>query len=95
MTCPSPECHENKDKLERCVDKIKDTLPLFLTKATAKWVIGLMMGILVAFGIAYGGLTLKVERHDTILKNIPTRGDIYRIVNKKLSQKEATELMNE
>lgn len=95
MACPDSECHEVRVKLGRCVDEIKKVLPTFLTKSTAKWAIGLFITVLLAFGIAYGNLTLKVERNSTILEKMPTKGDIYRIVNKKLSEKEKQDLMNE
>ena len=77
------------------MEKIKDVLPKLLTKATAKWAIGLFFTLLIAFGIAYGNLTVRVTRNSTILEKMPTKGDIYRIVNKKLSSKEKRELMSE
>jgi len=95
MTCPSPECHHDKERLSKCVDEIKKTLSSFLTKSTAKWAIGLFFTLLLAFGIAYGNLTVRVTRNSTILEKMPTKGDIYRIVNKKLSEKEKQELINE
>ena len=95
MTCPSPECHNDKERLARCVDEIKKTLATFLTKSTAKWAIGLFFTLLIAFGIAYGNLTVRVTRNSTILEKMPTKGDIYRIVNKKLSADEKRRLMEE
>jgi len=95
MACPDTECHTDKERIRTCVDEIKKILPTFLTKATAKWAIGLFFTLLLAFGIAYGNLTIRVTRNSTILEKMPTKGDIYRIVNKKLSSKEQRDLMNE
>ena len=95
MSCPDEECHRARVKLEECVEKIKDVLPKLLTKATAKWAIGLFFTLLIAFGIAYGNLTVRVTRNSTILEKMPTKGDIYRIVNKKLSAEEKRKMMEE
>jgi len=95
MTCPDSECHSAREKLEKCVDGIKERLPTFLTKNTAKWAIGLFFTLLLAFGIAYGNLTMRVTRNTTILEKMPTKGDIYRIVNDKLTHKEKEKLMSE
>jgi len=102
MTCPSPECHNDKEYIRKCVDKIKETLPLYLTKATAKWGIGLFITIMIAFGLAYGNLRTDVIKNTTnydhiksAIEKMPTKGDIYRIVNKKLSADEKRRLMEE
>ena len=102
MTCPSPDCHQDKEYIRKCVDKIKEALPLYLTKSTAKWAIGLFFTLLLAFGIAYGNLTVRVTRNTTnyehlinTIEKMPTKGDIYRIVNKKLSAEEKRKMMEE
>ena len=95
MSCPDSECHDNLSRIGRCTEEIKKMLPTYLTKATAKWAIGLFFTLLIAFGIAYGNLTVRVTRNSTILEKMPTKGDIYRIVNKKLSEEEKRKMMSE
>ena len=84
------------------MEEIKKVLPTFLTKSTAKWFIGMMLTIVIAFALAWGNTRAQVVKNSTnyehlvnAINKMPTKGDIYRIVNDKLSEKEKRKLMDE
>ena len=102
MVCPDSECHDNLSRIGKCVEEIKKMLPTFVAKSTAKWLIGIMLSMLVAFALAWGNTRSEVVKNTTNyehlvnkINDMPTKGDIYRIVNQKLSKEEKRKLMDE
>ena len=102
MSCPDTECHDNLGRIGKCVDEIKKMLPTFVSKSTARWFIGMMLTIVIAFALAWGNTRAQVVKNSTnyehlvnTINKMPTKGDIYRIVNDKLSEKEKRKLMDE
>ena len=77
-------------------------LPTYLTKSTAKWFIGMLLTIALVFALAWGDTRSQVIKNTTnyehlvnTIEKMPTKGDIYRIVNKKLSAEEKRKMMDE
>ena len=102
MVCPDSECHDNLSRIGKCTEEIKKMLPTFITKSTAKWIVGMMIIMIVAFATAWGNTRSEVVKNTTNYKHLvesidkmPTKGDIYRIVNKKLSEEEKRKMMDE
>ena len=102
MVCPDSECHDNLSRIGKCTEEIKKMLPTYLTKSTAKWFIGMLLTIALVFALAWGDTRSQVIKNTTnyehlvnTIEKMPTKGDIYRIVNKKLSAEEKRKMMDE
>ena len=106
MTCPDSDCHTKVNDTCRLVHSPADGLPSKVSKSTmTKWVIavlGFMVTISIVLAMAWGNTKEQVVKNTTnyehLVKSIekmPTKGDIYRIVNKKLSADEKRKMMEE
>jgi len=94
--------HDIKEELKEMKDK-------FLTVKNAKWFLGGIVFVAVVIGGAWAKTQIDIrqlEKRDVkfetrqenilqALQKIPTKGDIYRIVNKQLTEKEKLKLINE
>ena len=47
MSCPDQECHNGKEKLEKCVEKLKNES---VKKSTVRWVVGLCVAVMLSIG---------------------------------------------
>jgi len=97
MTCPDEECHKGKERLEQCVEGIKMN---YLSKGTAKWFVGMLLVVLLAFVGAQAKTQVDVNKVKTKtevtisqfqaikeqLDKQPTKGDIYRIIKQILRE---------
>jgi len=71
MTCPDQECHQGKEDLKKCVNEMKKELPKFLSKSTARWGVGILVLIMLAFSAAWGKTQYDVSnvKTDTAVQN--------------------------
>ena len=47
MTCPDQECHSGKEKMEKCVEKLKNES---VKKSTSRWIVGLCVAVMISAG---------------------------------------------
>jgi len=47
MSCPDQECHNGKEKLEKCVEKLKNES---VKKSTVRWIVGLCVAVMLSIG---------------------------------------------
>ena len=64
MTCPDQECHNGKEKLEKCVEKLKNES---VKKSTVRWIVGL--SILVVLPVATCSLNATAKEKDKRAEN--------------------------
>jgi len=91
MTCPDPECHQGKEDLKKCVNKMKDELPKFLSKSTAKWGVGILVVVVLAFSGAWGKTQFDVSKSKTDVEVIKKTMEIeFTHVKEKLDEQITT-----
>ena len=106
MTCPDTECHDKVTTVCKLVHDGDKGLPSKVSKTTMSGWIKSIIGYLVVITLAIMGAwgVASTQRNQNkqdiavitvMLKSMPTKGDIYRIINDKLSEKEKRKLMNE
>ena len=100
------ECHEKAMKTCELVHDPEKGLPSKVSRVSMngwiKSIIGYLVVITLAVMGAWGIASSQIQQNrqdiaviTVMLKDMPTKGDIYRIVNDKLSEKEKRKLMNE
>ena len=91
MTCPDQECHKGKERLEKCVDDIKKELSKFLSKSTARWGVGILVVIVLAFSGAWGKTQFDVSKSKTDVEVIKKTMEIeFTHVKEKLDEQITT-----
>ena len=60
--CTDHSCHENVQRNSKCVEEIKAKLSTFLTQDAARWGIGILVVILLAFTGAWGKTQYDVSK---------------------------------
>jgi len=89
--CPDSSCHETVMELKRCVDAIKKELSKFLSNSTAKWGIGILVVITLAFSGAWAKTQVDMSKAKTDVEVIKKTMEIeFAHVKEKLDEQITT-----
>ena len=99
MACPDQECHNGKERLEKCVDELKKEV---VRKSTVRWIVGLSVTVILAVSLYSldAAANAKDERSDNtkqievIKKDIEhIKESVKKIEGKQMTPTELLELM--